>query len=312
MPIPKHTEIRVQVLEYLKKFGPAGSKQMVGPLSEYFRLTPEEVTQMYESGKGPVFKARINWAITYLGFTDLIVRKSRAIYAITPEGIEMLKTPEKIDAYIDHHLALKEARKSEKSNTEAVTTEVPIKPTAKVKSTPQEDLYQSYAHIKKSINDEILDTIVGKSPRAFEILVVSLLQKMGYGGEIKDSGVVTQYTNDQGIDGIIKEDVLGLGRIHIQAKKYARETAIQRDDIQKFVGALAVAQSNKGVFITTSYFSKGAMEYVKNLNGRTNIVLINGEELANYIYDYNLGMQVEQVITIKKLDSDFWDEMEDK
>ena len=134
---------------------------------------------------------------------------------------------------------------------------------------------------------------------------------MGYGGEVKNSGVVTQYTNDGGIDGVIKEDVLGLGRIHIQAKRYNRSNTVGREEIQKFVGALAVAQSNKGVFITTSAYSKSAIEYAASLHGSTTLVLIDGQKLAQYIYDYSLGMQTEQVIEIKKMDSDFWDSMQD-
>jgi len=135
---------------------------------------------------------------------------------------------------------------------------------------------------------------------------------MGYGGEIEDSGIVTQATNDAGIDGIIKEDVLGFGRIYIQAKRYARENSVGRKEIQEFVGALAVAQSTKGVFITTSSFTKNAIQYVDNLNVSTTIVLIDGEELAKFIYDFGLGMQIEQTVEIKKLDSDFWDKMQDE
>lgn len=127
---------------------------------------------------------------------------------------------------------------------------------------------------------------------------------------VKNSGLVTKRSNDGGIDGIIKEDILGFGRISIQAKRYALENAVGREEIQKFFGALAVAQSNKGVFITTSYFSKGAIEYVENLYGQTTIVLIDGKNLADYIYEYGLGMQVEQTIQIKKMDADFWDGME--
>lgn len=133
---------------------------------------------------------------------------------------------------------------------------------------------------------------------------------MGYGGEIENSGEVTQYSNDKGIDGIIKEDVLGFGRIHIQAKRYKRENRIGREDLNKFVGALAGTQSNKGVFITTSSFNKNALEYANSLTGVT-LVLIDGEKLAQYIYEYSLGMQTEQIIEIKKLDSDYWDVMED-
>ncbi|MFK5949647.1 MAG: restriction endonuclease [Methylococcales bacterium] len=152
---------------------------------------------------------------------------------------------------------------------------------------------------------------MSKSPYEFEHLVVNLLEKMGYGGQVKDAGSVTQASNDGGIDGIIKEDILGLGRIHIQAKRYSRSNTIGREEVQKFVGALAVAQSNKGIFITTSSYSKGACEYANNLNGATTLILINGLELANYIYDYNLGMQVEQIIELKKLDNDYWDGLKD-
>lgn len=310
MPIPKHNELRVPVLEYLKAHGVTASKEMVAPLSVVFKLTPEEVNQMYESGNGPIFKDRISWALTYLGFTDLILRPKRGLYDISPKGIEILKTPNEIDAYIDRAAALRDSLKSSNDANSPIATVIESTASPE-KSTPQEKLYQSYANIKKSTTDEILETILSKTPREFEKLVVTLLQKMGYGGEIKNSGIVTKATNDNGIDGIIKEDILGLGRIYIQAKRYAPENTIGREEIQKFVGALAVAQSNKGVFITTSYFKKTAIEYVNSLNGSTTIVLIDGQQLADYIYDYELGMQVEQTIKIKKLDSDFWDAMQD-
>lgn len=321
MSIPKHNELRKPVLEFLKAHGAAGSKEMVGPLSKSLGLTDEEVERMYPSGNGPMFKDRISWALTYLALTDLVARPRRAIYEITPKGISMLSAgPAEIDAYIDEQMAVREVGKAENSDVKVVE----VKPTPQEKLTPQEKktsqeestplekLDLSYAKIRKSVLDEILDTIISKSPKAFEHLVVALLKEMGYGGEIENSGTVTQASNDHGIDGIIKEDVLGFGRIHVQAKKYNRDSVIGREDIQKFVGALAVAQSNRGVFITTSYYSKGALEYVKNLYGRTNIILIDGNELAGYIYDYNVGMQTEKTITIKKLDSDFWDLMEDK
>lgn len=310
MPIPKHNELRVPVLEYLKNNGASTSKNMVRPLSQILGLTEEEINQLYASGNGPIFKDRISWALTYLGLSGLITKLSRGIYEINPKGIELLKTPNKIDNYIDSKMAIRDAAKNKKE--ESSTADLIIeKSTPSEKLTPQEKLYQSYANIKKSTTDEILETILSKTPREFEKLVVALLQKMGYGGEIKNSGTVTQATNDNGIDGIIKEDILGLGRIYIQAKRYALDKSISREEIQKFVGALAVAQSNKGVFITTSYFTKNASDYVNNLNGSTTIVLIDGEKLAEFIYEYELGMQVEQVIKIKKLDSDFWDAMQD-
>jgi restriction system protein len=176
--------------------------------------------------------------------------------------------------------------------------------------TPQESLYQSYQDIKVSMYEEILDIILSKTPREFEKLVVQLLQKMGYGGQVKNSGIVTQATNDKGIDGIIKEDILGFGRIYIQAKRYHRGNLIGREDLQKFVGALAVENSDKGVFITTSNFNKRALDYVASLSSNTKIVLMNGKELATYIYEYNVGMQAGEIIELKKIDNDFWDSFE--
>jgi restriction system protein len=309
MPIPKHNEIRVPVLGYLKNHGPSGSKDMVSPLSITFKLTSDEVNQMYESGNGPIFKDRISWAITYLKMAGLINPLKRGMYEITPKGSELLATPEKIDQYIDEQYALREALKNTMITGE-VRVEYQGKLEVREKFTPQEKLYESYANIKKSVLDEILDTVISKSPAAFEKFVVRLLQKMGYGEEIKDSGIVTKATRDKGIDGIIKEDVLGFGRIYIQAKKYDRHVPVPSQDVQKFAGALAMVGSNKGVFITTSRFSGPALEVAKEL--KQQIVTIDGQQLAEYIYEYGLGVQVEQILTVKKMDWDVWDEMEDK
>jgi restriction system protein len=230
------------------------------------------------------------------------------MYQINEKGLELLTTPDKVDAYIEEQMALREpSRQSKQSTTDELKMD-----DASSDLTPQEKLYSSFSNIRKSVYRDILNTILTKTPLEFERLVVLLLQKMGYGGEIKDSGLVTKASNDGGIDGIIKEDVLGLGRIHIQAKRYKLDSGIGREEIQKFVGALAVAQSNKGVFITTSYYTKGALEYADNLNGMTTLVLIDGEKLAEHIYDYGLGMQIEQTIEIKRLDADFWDSMKDE
>jgi len=234
----------------------------------------------------------------------LVEKPKRGIYKISEKGIELLSTPEKIKNYVKTKLIERDAKKAKNKTVELETNE-------DSDLTPQEKLYESYENIRLSAYEDILDTIISKSAKEFEHLVVTLLGRMGYGGEVKNAGKVTQYTNDGGIDGVIKEDVLGLGRIHIQAKKYNRNNTVGREEIQKFVGALAVAQSNKGVFITTSIYSKSAIEYAASLHGSTTLVLIDGQKLAQYIYDYSLGMQTEQVIEIKKMDSDFWDSMQD-
>jgi restriction system protein len=308
MSIPRYDEIQLPALKLLSDGVQMKSKEMEEPLAKHFNLNEQEINQMYGSGNGPVFIDRINWALSYLNMAGLVYKPKRGVYQINEEGKKVLQNPEKFREYIDKKIQSREPVKSKKN---ALNTSLEIGETSNSELTPEESLYLSYQGIKKNICREILDTILSKTPREFEKLVVQLLQKMGYGGELKDSGMVTQYSNDKGIDGIIKEDVLGFGKIYIQAKRYGYETTVPRDDIQKFVGALAVAQSEKGVFITTSDFSKGAYEYVASLNSSTKIVLINGIKLSEYIYDYNLGLQNERTVEIKKLDSDFWDIMQD-
>lgn len=302
MAIPKHEEIRKHILEFLKDGKEKRPREFEEPLARLFNLTEEELTRLYDSGNGPIFYDRISWSLSFLSMAGLVSKPRRGIYTINDDGRALLKTPEKIDAYVDKKLAERERLQKKKSSATSLGRESDL--------TPQELLEVSYKNIRQSAYDEIIDTILNKTPRAFEHLVVQLLQRMGYGGEIKGSGEVTQYSNDGGIDGVIKEDILGLGRINIQAKRYDRKNTINREEIQKFVGALAVAQSNKGIFITTSSYSSGALEYAENLNGNTTLVLIDGQELAKYIYDYNLGMQTEQVIEIKRMDGEYWDHMQ--
>lgn len=178
--------------------------------------------------------------------------------------------------------------------------------------TPEEELQDSYDRIKKNIQSQILATILSKHPQEFERLVVKLLQTLGYGGEVKNSGIVTKLSNDGGIDGIIKEDILGFNHISIQAKRYALDNKVKRNEVQSFVGAVAGTPSKKGVFITTSDFSKGAIDFVESLNGTPTIILINGQQLTEYIYDYGFGLQTEKVLKVMKMDMDFWDAMDNE
>ncbi len=304
MSIPKYDELFISVLEFLKDRSERKPRELEKPLANQHGLTDDDVTKLYESGNGPIFFDRISWSLSYLRMAGLVEKPKRGLYKISEEGIKLLLTPENIKNYVKKKLVKRDEKKKKKKSISVDANE-------NSDLTPQEKLYESYENIRQSVYEDILDTIISKSAKEFEHLVLKLLQCMGYGGEVKNSGEVTQYTNDGGIDGVIKEDVLGLGRIHIQAKRYNRKNTVGREEIQKFVGALAVAQSNKGVFITTSIYSKGAIEYAASLHGSTTLVLIDGEKLAQYIYDYSLGMQTEQVIEIKKMDSDFWDSMQD-
>lgn len=302
MAIPRHVEIQPSILKLLSDGKQRSSKEFEEPLAIEFNLSPEEISQMYDSGNGPIFKDRISWALSYLNMAGLVSKPKRGAYQINDNGLKLISEPGNLSKYINEQLEKRVPTKPKKGKHKGLDIE-DIKEVA----TPAETLYSSFQGIKKSIFREIIDTIMTKHPKEFEKLVVKLLQKMGYGGEIIDSGHVTKYSNDKGIDGIIKEDILGFGRINIQAKRYDISNKVQRDEVQKFVGALAVAQSDKGVFITTSDFCKGAYEYVASLNSTTKIILVNGEKLAEFIYDYNLGMQTEKVLEIKRLDGDFWD-----
>lgn len=306
MAIPKHDDIRVPALQLLSEKGMLKLKDFVELLGHYFKLTEEELSQMYPSGNGHIFYDRVSWALSYLNMSDLVEKPKRGSYQINSNGLNLLKTPEKINEYITDKLSEREFPKGQKKTVASLESE-----TLNSDYTPAEKLYASFEKIKKTRKDEILNTILSKTPYEFESIVVKLLQKMGYGGEIKNSGLVTKASNDGGIDGVIKEDVLGLGRIHIQAKRYALTNGIGRDEIQKFAGALLGAPMSKGVFITTSYFSQGALTYVNNLNTAATIILIDGDQLAEYMYEYGLGMQVVQTIELKKLDTDFWDTMKD-
>jgi restriction system protein len=301
MTIPKHDEIRVPALSLLAERGQLKLSEFEAPLANHFGLSQDEIHEEYESGNGKIFYDRISWALSYMNMAGLLNKPKRGVYEISPLGTEKLGVPDSINEFIAAEFAKKQKNKPAQKKPISVDGEG---------LTPQEELYASAEKIRESRFQEIIDTILSKSPREFEKLVVSLLQNMGYGGEIKQSGSVTPYTNDGGIDGIIKEDVLGLGRIHIQAKRYSETNSVGREEIQKFVGALAVVQSNKGVFITTSSFSRGAVAYADSLNGTTTLILIDGLKLAEYLYEFGVGLQIEQTIEIKKLDSEFWDLME--
>ncbi len=302
MTIPKHDQIRLPALQLLSEHNSLKLREFEKPLAKIFDLSEEEIAQEYESGNGRVFYDRISWALSYMNMAGLVTKPKRGVYRISKTGETQLNNPSELNSYIDSEVAKRE-KGQKQIKTEAKTLNSNL--------TPQEELYESSAKLRKAVYEEIIDTILSKSPKEFEKLVVALLQKMGYGGTVKFSGEVTGYSNDKGIDGIIKEDVLGLGRIHIQAKRYAKGNSVGREEIQKFVGALAGAQSGKGVFITTSSYTKGAKDYAETLNGITVLVLIDGIKLAEYIYEYNLGVQIEQTIEIKRLDSDYWDSMAD-
>lgn len=308
--IPQFEEIRIQALRVLSTGAIMRAKDLRAPLAKYFNLSEDEMNAWYPSGNGEIFLDRISWALSYLFIAGLVEKPKRGDYKISNKGLEMLSscTDEQINEYIKGEVNAKTPKRSSKNKSDLI-----ISPalTCDDERTPQERLDDSYNNIKQSIQSEILATILSKKPQDFERLVVDLLQAMGYGGEIKNSGVVTKRSNDGGIDGIIKEDILGFNHISIQAKRYASENNVGRNEVQSFVGAVAGTPSKKGVFITTSNFTKGAVEYVESLNGSPTIILINGHQLTEYIYDFGLGLQTKKIFKVMKMDMDYWDSLDD-
>ncbi|WP_298642955.1 restriction endonuclease [uncultured Cardiobacterium sp.] len=299
MTIPKYDELLHPIIQWAADKPAWRITDLIGPLAKAFHLGEAEIAQPYQSGHPrPIFRDRISWAVSLLYRTGLLDKASRGHYLLGEEGKKHIhKTAAALRTYAKNKDKNRQQQKNAKQEAAREIEE----------QTPQELLDAAYKSIRQEIYDDILDTILSKTPTAFEKLVIQLLQNMGYGGEIEEAARVTQQSRDGGIDGEIKEDVLGLGRIYIQAKRYKRDTTIGRPEIQTFVGALSGVRADKGVFMTTASYSKSAIDYVQGLHN-LRIVLIDGMKLAEYIYDYNLGMQTEQIFSIKKMDTDFWDE----
>ncbi len=307
--IPQFDEIRIQALKELSTGVVMRAKELRIPLAKHFGLTEEEMNTWYPSGNGEIFLDRISWALSYLFIAGLVEKPQRGDYKISEKGLSMLSscTEKQINEFIKVTVNAKTPKKGSK-NKDINNTSSHVENDDE--RTPEEELADSYDRIKQNVQSQILTTILSKQPQEFERLVVKLLQAMGYGGEVKNSGIVTKLSNDGGIDGIIKEDILGFNHISIQAKRYAIGNNVQRHEVQSFVGAVAGTPSKKGVFITTSDYTKGAMEYVESLNGSPTIILINGQQLTEYIYDYGLGLQTEKVLKVMKMDTDYWDAMD--
>ena len=297
MYIPKYQELLKPILELLADEQIWRSSDITQPLGENLELMPEAMMQMYDSGNPPpIFADRVTWAISQLYRAGLLDRPRRAHYQINALGKQSLsKTPDELHQYTKTLAAQQVNDETEPALSHG-------------DKTPQEQLDEVYSAIRQDTYREILDTILQKTPTAFEHLVVQLLQRIGYGSEVENSALITQASRDGGIDAVIREDALGLERICIQAKRYNPNSSVPIKEIRDFVGALSGANASKGVFITTARFSDDTKKYAQTLSN-LRIVLIDGIKLAEYIYDYNLGMQTEQTFSIKKLDSDFWENL---
>jgi restriction system protein len=271
-------------------------------LSSQFGMSDAEMTERIPSGQSTIFENRIGWARTYLKKAGLIEPVLRGQYRITPRGLEVLKSkPSRIDAAFLKQFPEFVEFVSPKNDDQPPGIEALGTPESQ---TPLEVLESAYQRLRRELADELLQTVRTATPAFFERVVVDLLVAMGYGGSLKDAGKAVGRTGDDGVDGIIKEDRLGLDAVYIQAKRWT--ASVGRPEIQAFAGSLEGQRARKGVFITTSQFSKDAREYVTRIEKR--IVLIDGEQLAQLMMDYGVGATEVDTYKVKKLDRDYFEE----
>lgn len=281
------------------------TKEMRTALIAHFHLTNEDCSIRTKSGSAFQLNDRIGWCRQYLRRALMIDSPERGVYRITQRGKDYLathKTLRKLDLmqYEEFAAYANGATSSPKEHTVSE-----LEKNAE-ELTPTEQMEQAYRSIVDDLVAELLQKVLEQSPQFFERLVVELMVKMGYGGSFANSARVTQYTRDDGIDGIIFEDKLGLDIIYIQAKRYNLDNTVGEPQIQQFSGALDGKKATKGVFITTSTYSKAARIYVEGLNKK--IVLIDGQDLARYMIEYGVGVSTKQVYDIKRIDLDYFEE----
>ena len=303
--IPDYQSLMLPLLRHVSDRQEHKYRDLIEKLASEFQLTDEERKELLASGTQAIFDNRVGWAKTYLKKAGLLDSPKRATFVITDVGLATLaKKPDRIDAkYLKQFPSFIEFQNISRSDTD-IEEDISIQEPNE--QTPEENLDKAYQRIRKSLASELLNKVVDLSPTFFERLVVELLVKMGYGGSIKDAGKAIGKSGDEGIDGTIKEDKLGLDIIYIQAKRWKTGNVVGRPELHKFVGALAGQGAKKGIFITTSNFTKEALEYTPK--NETKIVLIDGEQLAQLMIDYNLGCTTQQTYQIKKIDSDYFGE----
>ena len=298
MSIPDYQSIMLPLLKLVQDGKEHSLRGAADALAEQFKLSQEERKQLLPSGNQGIFMNRVGWAKTYLYKAGLLESNRRGFFQITQRGKDVLaEKPKAITSKsLERFEEFKEFKTTKKEKT------ILSNPALNDHLDPEEALETAYSILRNNLSDNIIEQIKKASPSLFEKLVVELLLKMGYGGSRKDAGEAIGRSGDEGIDGIIKEDRLGLDIIYIQAKRWAG--AVGRPEVQKFAGALLGQRAKKGVMITTSSFTPDARDYLKKIDNK--IVLIDADELANLMIDHNLGVSTMATYEVKNIDSDYF------
>ena len=310
MAIPDYQTVMLPLLRFAADAQEHSVRVAVESLAQEFQLTGEERSELLPSGTSFLFDNRVAWARTYLKQAGLLSSPKRGLLRITEVGKKLLSTnPQRVDlAVLDQFEDFRSFRA--RRRTEAGATNAPSGASAMAAEqaalaieTPEDQLASAYRRIRQDLEIDLLEQVKASSPSFFEQLVIDLLVSMGYGGSRQDAGRAIGKSGDGGIDGIIKEDKLGLDAIYVQAKKW--EGTVGRPEVQKFAGALQGRRAHKGVFITTSSYSREAIEYVGLIN--TKIILIEGQELASLMIDHNVGVATTGRYELKRIDADYFE-----
>jgi restriction system protein len=297
MPIPDFQTIMLPLLRLAADGKPRPLGEYREALAEHFGLTSEEREALLPSGTQPVLNNRIAWASVYLQRARLLERPQRGVYQITARGRDVIKSsPKKIDIkFLQQYPEFTEFQQA-KGKPQV------HKPGGG--ETPEEILEAAFQQLRDELAVDIIDQVKSCSWQFFERLVVELLVNMGYGGSMRDAGMAVGKGGDEGIDGIIKEDRLGLDLIYLQAKRW--DSVVGRPEIQKFVGALHGKHARKGVFITTSTFTQNAVDYAAGIDPK--VVLIDGPQLARLMIDFDVGVTTKVKYPVKRIDTDYFNE----
>ena len=301
MAIPDYQSLMLPLLRLTADKKEHSLKDATHILSKEFNLSEVELAEMLPSARKTRFYDRVGWAGTYLRKAGLLSAPRRGWFQITQRGLDVLgNPPDRITVgFLEQFDEFVQFRERHEKNTENSSND----PKIDIESqTPEESIESAYLNIRQSLTDEILQTVKNCSPSFFEQLVVDVLVKMGYGGTRKDAGKAVGKSGDDGIDGIINEDRLGLDVIYLQAKRW--ENPVGRPEIQKFAGALQGQRAKKGIFITTSTFTKEAQEFASRIESK--ITLVDGETLSQLMIDYNVGVNLVASYELKRIDSDYF------
>lgn len=304
MAIPDYQSLMLPVLK-ISANGEIRIGQAVDELANQLDLTQDERTELLPSGKQTLFSNRVHWAKTYLNKAGLVEITRRGHFTITPRGLEALQSnPPQIDnQFLSQYEEFNQFR--EKTNSTETGKSDESVSFDDQKQTPDEIMREAYRKIEASLAQDLLDRIRKAPPDFFERLIVSLLLSMGYGGSEAEAGKALGQSGDNGVDGVIDQDALGLDRVYIQAKRYAEGNSVGAGAIRDFFGSLDRHKATKGLFVTTSTFSSSARETAEFLSKR--IVLIDGVQLAKLMIRYNVGCRIEDTIHIRKVDEEFFE-----